>query len=334
MRFPIAVFALLLLTGAPVAADSADPASEPEGLELRLLDVPSDAAHDPRALCYIIDRVAPGAEIRRRVQIVNHTGTQQLVRLYPGAATIRDGSFIGEAAGADNELSSWTTLEARQLELPAGGSAEVLTTIMVPRVAPEAEHYAAVWAEMSSAGHGAQAGSVTAINRVGIRLYISVGPGNGRPPDFAIDSLTAARDTLGNPKLSAFVTNTGGRALDISGKLTLDDGPGQLSAGPFEAGKASTLAPGEGQEVFFSLPPEITSGPWTATVELKSGLLERTGSASVSFPGEGSAVAAVPVQEPHGALQTVLGAGLFLIAAAVATAVGRRRSRRGVPYSG
>ncbi|MBW3590879.1 MAG: hypothetical protein KY393_03355, partial [Actinobacteria bacterium] len=41
--------------------------------------------------------------------------------------------------------------------------------------------------------------------------------------------------------MTAEVRNTGGRALDLTGELTLTDGPGGLSGGPFPAELGTTL---------------------------------------------------------------------------------------------
>lgn len=320
-------FALLFLAIVPAAPVTASglwstvgvaapsPAPEPAGLGIRLLDIPANSKDDPRARAYIVDRLAPGTEISRRIRVVNNTGVPQSVLLYPGTAHIHDGSFIGDDAGTENELSSWTTLERQQLELAPGESADVVTTIRVPDDAAEGEQYGAVWAEMRSTNDEAAKGSVIEVNRVGIRIYLSVGPGNGKPADFTITSLTAARGSEGQAQLTALVTNTGGRALDISGNLTLNEGPSNLSAGPFSVQKATTIALGEAQKVVFLLPAEIPNGPWTAKVRLESGLLEHEATAPITFPDNGSATAAAPVQEPGISLLFIVGIASALILA-------------------
>lgn len=333
MRSSLTIFCLLLLMFAPMGVAIASPAPEPAGLGVRLLDIPANSRDDPRARAYIVDRIAPGTEIRRRIQVENNTGSPQSVRLYPGAAHIQDGSFIGDNAGTKNELTGWTRLEQQQLELAPGGSADVATTIQVPNDAPEGEHYGAVWAEMRSTTDESSKGSIPQVNRVGIRIYLSVGPGNGKAADFSITSLTAARDDKGKPQLTASVTNTGGRALDILGDLTLKEGPGGLSAGPFNIEKASTIAPGEVQEVVFLLPAEIPNGPWTAKVQLRSGLLEHATTAPVTFPDDESATAQASVEEQDTALPFIVGIALALTLALAIGAVLIRRHRRPRPPS-
>lgn len=330
------VFVMIVLalsqTGPAMAATvtapaTATPAPAPAGIGIRLLDIPASTKDDPRARTYIIDRLAPGSEISRRVQVANNTGTAQSVRLYSGSAHIEGGSFIGDDAGAKNDLSTWTTVAQPQIELVSGASAEVLVTIKVPADAAEGEQYGAVWAEVRSA---ADKGAVVQANRVGIRVYLSVGPGNGKPADFTITSLTPARDSEGNPQLSALVTNTGGRALDISGELSLTGGPGGLSAGPFAVQQAVTIAPGKTQNVTLTLPRELPNGPWTAQIRLKSGLLERQASAPVTFPdaGPGQAVAPVHEDDTDWLPWLAVAAAVLIVLAAVTTALLARRRLR------
>ena len=327
------VFVMIFLTfsqtgpamaAALTAPATATPAPSPGGIGIRLLDIPTSTKEDPRARTYIIDRLAPGSEISRRVMVENNTGTAQTVRLYSGAAHIDGGSFIGDDAGARNGLSTWTTVAKPQIELASGASAEVLVTIKVPADAAEEEQYGAVWAEVRSA---ADKGSVVQANRVGIRIYLSVGPGNGKPADFTITSLTPARNAAGNPQLSALVTNTGGRALDISGELSLTGGPGGLSAGPFAVQQAVTVAPGKTQNVTVTLPRELPNGPWTAQIRLKSGLLERQAAAPVTFPDAGPGEAVAPVQKDGNEWLPWLAAAVIVLAAIALALLARRRRR-------
>lgn len=328
------VFVMILLalsqtapaTAAVVAipGETTAPAA-PGGVGIRLLDIPASTKDDPRARTYIIDRLAPGSEISRRVMVENNTGSAQSVRLYSGAARIDGGSFIGDDAGSRNELTTWTTVARPQVDLPSGGSAEVLVTIKVPSDAAEGEQYGAVWAEVRSA---AEKGAVVQANRVGIRVYLSVGPGNGKPADFTITSLAPARDATGHPQLSALVTNTGGRALDATGELSLTAGPGGLSAGPFAVQQSITIAPSKAQNVTFNLPRELPNGPWTAQVRLKSGLLEHQASAVITFPDAGPGEVVAPVQADASEwLPWIAIAAAAVLAALTAALLVRRRRR-------
>lgn len=277
--------------GATIFADAETPApmTSSEGVGIRLLDAPVDTLDDPRAQSYIVDHVNPGTTIERRVEIANESSKEHAVRVYSAAAKVVDGSFVPNDESA-NELSTWTRVgeepaDEMTVELAPGEKAAVPVTIDVPGDAPEGEQYAAVWAEVrNESGKGSE---VALANRAGVRIYLSVGPGNGPPADFEIGTLTAGRSEDGLPIVTAEVTNTGGRAVDITGELTLADGPGGLSAGPFVAGGATTLAPGSSGEVRIELDPEIPNGPWQATLDLSSGLVEKQATGEITFPEAG-----------------------------------------------
>ncbi len=323
----------LVPAGASAALVSLSPPTapaDPAGLGIRLLDIPVNTQNDPRARTYIIDRLAPGSEITRRIRVENNTGAAQKVRLYAAAARIEGGVFVGENAGVQNDLSTWTSLEKPEVELASGEAADIPVTITVPADAPESEQYGAVWAEMRST---ADAGGVVQANRVGVRVYLSVGPGNGAPADFTITSLTPSRSAEGDPQVSALVTNTGGRALDITGDLSLSSGPGGLSAGPFTVKTATTIAPGNNQNVTFTLPRELPDGPWTAGIKLRSGLLEREASAPVTFPEAGPGESVTPVQNRNDQwLVWAAAAGVALLVLITAALVLTRRNKASLPF--
>ena len=336
MRFVITLFCLLFLalapatpgaartlTAAPPVSIRTAPAPEPSGVGVQLLDIPAATQNDPRARVYIVDRLAPGIEIQRRIQVQNNSDSVQSVRIYPGAATIDDGNFVGGNDPAVNELTTWTAVDQPQLKLLAGEAADVMVTITVPPDAPESEQYAVVWAEVRSAP--AEGTSIVQASRAGIRIYLSVGPGNGVPADFSITSLTAARDVHGNPTVTTLVTNTGGRAVDVTGELTLTEGPAGLSAGPFPLQQSTTIAPGDHQNVVFALNAELPNGPWDAQLKLKSGLVEREAVATITFPDAGQGQTVTPRTEPL-ILWIALGAVIILIAIALLWWVRRRNA--------
>jgi hypothetical protein len=182
-----------------------------------------------------------------------------------------------------------------------------------------------VWAETRSASQSG--GGVVHVNRVGIRLYVSVGPGGAPAPDFTIDSLTAERLPDGRALVLATVHNTGGRALDMNGTLRLLAGPGGLSAGPFPATLGTTLGIGDTEPVTITLDRRLPAGPWDAHITLHSGLLERTARATITFPRIG---AAPPVDTTTGRSGWVLPgvAALLMLAIAAALSVIRSRRRR------
>ena len=321
----IVVGALVVIsTIAPGDGDSTSAASTTpapsEGIGLRLAEVPVDAADDPRARLYIIDHVAPGATIHRAIEVSNGSASTQHVSLYPGAASIEGGTFLAADGHTPNDLSSWTSIDPAETDLASAGVHTATVTIAVPADAAPGEQYALIWAEARSA---ADAG-VVAVNRVGIRVYLSTGAGGAPAADFTVDSLAATRAD-GQPMVIASVYNTGGRALDLSGTLELTDGPGGLSAGPYPVTLNTTVAVGGTEPVTVELDNEIPDGPWTATITLHSGLQERTATASITFPRIGTA-AAVTATEPFLWWPYVVLAALVLAAVAVFILL-RRRSK-------
>ncbi|MEA2190805.1 MAG: hypothetical protein QOI73_926 [Solirubrobacteraceae bacterium] len=254
------------------------------GIGIQLLDVPTTARLDPRARLYIIDHVPPGTVLRRRIEISNTTGSTADVAVYPAAAAIQHGAFLGAPGRTRNELSTWTSVSRRSLRMRANGHATVVVRVSVPGDAAPGERYGVVWAQVSS--RAASGEGLTQVSRVGIRMYLSVGPGGPPAADFTIDSLTALRSADGRPMVLARVRNTGGRALDMHGSLRLRNGPGGLRAGPFPADLGVALAIGRTEHVTTVLDRRLPKGPWAARLVLRSGLLSRDAAATITFPDE------------------------------------------------
>lgn len=284
----VASVGLCVVVGVPVDASTGTPTGQlpAVGLGLRLLDAPSGAANDPRAQLYIVDHLAPGTLIQRRVEVSNGTASSTPVVLYSAAATIADGAFLGAPGDTPNDLSTWTSVNPGTSTVPAGGNVTATVTIAVPADAAPGEQYGVVWAEASSGP--TNGGGVTQVSRVGIRLYLSVGPGGAPAANFTVDSLTAKRTADGRPSVIASVHNNGGRALDMFGTLELSGGPGGLSAGPFPASLGTTVAIGATESVMIVLDKQVPAGPWEAGITLHSGLLERRAQATITFPDAGS----------------------------------------------
>jgi hypothetical protein len=299
-------------------------ASDEGSIGVRLVDVPANTSNDPRARLYIVDHLAPGANIHRRIEVSNTTATTEHVELYSAAATIEKGSFLGAAGHARNDLSTWTSVRPRSAEIPAGGTVTAMVTVNVPPDAAPGEQYGAVWVEArSTPGAG---GGVTQVNRVGLRIYLSVGPGGPPAANFTIDSLTAQRSPQGRPVVLATVHNNGGRALDMSGTLQLLDGPGGLQAGPFPASPGTTLAIGDTAPVIIVLDERVPAGPWDARISLHSGVLERSARATITFPAAGVA----PPVSTTGPIWLYIAIGIAILVLGLAALLGvvRRRRRR------
>jgi hypothetical protein len=252
---------------------------------VRLVDVPLSEAHNPRALRYIIDHLQPGAVIRRRIRVVNQESRTAHFTVYPDAAQITHGYFIGDAGETPSELTNWVTIQHRSLTLPPHTGVMDLVTIRVPVFPTRGEHYGVIWLQQVSRVRMATGFFIREVDRVGIRMYLSIGPGGVPPTNFTISSIAGHRSAGGRPYISALVHNTGGLAVDLDGTARLTGGPGGTSAGPFSAQQVTTLAPSQSWTVTFVPGSRIPNGPWTATITLTSGLTTRTATGTIQFSG-------------------------------------------------
>lgn len=318
---------LLIPAAATLGIPSVANADTNVGVGIRLADVPVASSDNPRARVYIVDHVAPGTLVKRRVEVSNNTGRDTRIEVYPAAADTSHGSFVGLADRTRNELSTWTNVDRPTLRLPDGARQMVEVKIEVPADAAPGEQYAVIWAQATS-GAKAESG-ITRVSRVGIRVYLSVGPGGEPASKFEIQSVTAARDVAGDPVIQGTIRNTGGRALDLSGTLRLTDGPGGLSAGPFPLELGTTLGIGETEPVGFRLDKQLPNGPWKARLRVTSGLLTETAEATITFPQSGTAEA-VATSDGLGVWLWVgiAALGLFLLALVGWLVTRRRRKPR------
>jgi len=164
-----------------------------------------------------------------------------------------------------------------------------------------------------------------------VRVYLDVGPGGEPRSDFAVRTITAARDAGGTPLVAADVENTGARAVDLAGDVTLADGSGQARAGPFTAA-GTTLGIGQRGRVTARLDPRLPGGPWTATVSLRSGTIRHAATARLTFPtraGTASAAGRTPVRR-----SAVVLAGLSALLVVAFVLLRVIRSRRGASSAG
>ena len=317
-----AVVVTALLAPRAIAATAGE---ETGGIGLRLLEVPVAAKDDPRARIYIVDHLAPGEVITRQVEVSNSARSPHGVALYVGAATVEDGVFAGAEGSTANDLSRWSSVTPSMIDLDAGETRTAVVTISVPDDAAPGEQFAVVWAEASS---DAATGAVIQLSRVGIRLYVSVGPGAAPAPDFSVESLTPARSASDEPMLTATVRNSGGRALDVEGTLMLSNGPGGLSAGPFHLALNATLAVGDTRDLTIALDVRLPAGPWDATVELRSGVTERRGEARITFPDSGEGASVATSSDSRVSQLLTIGAAAVTITLGGAGIGAARRSRR------
>ncbi|GIG90183.1 hypothetical protein [Plantactinospora endophytica] len=320
----------LLATGVPAApavagqTTSARRAPDRAGIGLQLIDIPVARVKDPRALAYIVDHVRPGTTIKRRVEVRNTTGRRQHVELYAGAAKI-DGNVFAAADGrGGNDLSGWVRLESNSVDLPPGGRKRVRVTVAVPETAPAGERYGAIWAQISSPP--SDGGNVLQIHRVGVRMYLDIGLGGEPPSDFRVDGMAVGPGDGTWPAVTAWVENTGGRALDMAGNLHLSSTSGTVRAGPFPVTNGVTILPGQRGQVSVLVNQPLSAGRWKARLELTSGTVKRTAEAELTLNGSARAA------EPTDRRWLVFGPGIGLALVLLVGLLGwRRRRRRRVP---
>jgi hypothetical protein len=286
---PRRLIVLSLLAGIIIPASSALAAlswstADSGGIGIRIVDVPPAAArNDPLALSYIVNRLAPGRSVRRRIEVSNSTASTAAVAVYSAAAGLHQGEFVFGPRHGKNELSSWTSVSREVVRLQSGTKAFETVTIRVPKDASSGERYAVIWAEVSTSGSG----GVKLANRVGIRMYVSIGPGGAPPSNFVIGKLSARRSASGQPLVVARIHNSGQRTIAITGNLTLSNGPGGVRAGPFPVRLALPLAPRSSRSVTVRFDKRLPLGPWRAQIRLKGRSIERVAVATITFPRHG-----------------------------------------------
>jgi hypothetical protein len=263
-------------------ASAPGPSAGSGSVGIRLVPLAGAASGDTLASSYVVGRLAPGTGLTRSVEIDNTTRATLDVSVYPAAAGIVGGRFAFAPGKGGNELSSWTSVSRDLIRLAPGTEAFDTVTIGVPGRASSGQRYGVIWAEVSTTP--ATGGGVTLVNRVGVRMYLSIGPGGGPSSGFDIGPLTAGRSTSGHRFVAATVHNSGQTTLDISGNLALSDGPDGLRAGPFAATLGTVMAPGVSEPVTVQLDSVLPRGPWQADLSLTSRPLHHSAVDVITFP--------------------------------------------------
>ena len=152
-----------------------------------------------------MDHLAPGTIIHRRIEVSNTSNSTVHVALY-AATAIAPGSFLGAAGNTRNDLSTWTSVSPLTSDVSVDGRFTATVTVVIPPDASPGERYGVVWAEARSTPIGGI--GITVVTRVGVRQYLSVGPGGPPASNFAIDSLTAERTPNDRPIVAALSTTS------------------------------------------------------------------------------------------------------------------------------
>jgi hypothetical protein len=311
------VILALLLAAVPIQAMAAKPT--PVGVvSIRLADASASPHDDPLARSAIVNSVGPGGTVHRQVEVINGTGSSQQVVVYSAGAAVSEGKFAFLPGREANDLVGWVTLDHDVLALTPRTTAMVNVTIHVPPDATPGERYGVVWTEVSVNPAG---GGITMVNRVGVRMYLTVGPGGPPAAGFEVSAPVAGRNGSGSPTISVQVRNTGGRTLDIGGTVDLSGGPGGIRAGPFPIHLRESIAPRGAETATVAFDKRLPDGPWDVRIDLRSGLTAAVAHAIVRFPP----VAEAPLVP---AVRVMVAAGSALLAAiALLLLVRRRRAR-------
>ncbi|HVM40357.1 MAG TPA: hypothetical protein VM618_06225, partial [Acidimicrobiia bacterium] len=140
----IATLALAGSTALGVTAAAAQPTGGDGTVSIRLTEVPTDQAEDPRANHYVVASALPGTSLTRTVEVRNGSSDSTAVRLYAGGASVVDGEFSFMAGEGGNDLASWTTVAPATLRLAPGEAGTATVTVAVPAGAAGGERYAVV----------------------------------------------------------------------------------------------------------------------------------------------------------------------------------------------
>lgn len=213
MRRLAALFAALAV-GLLAPGDSARAA---ENGEFSLRPVrPADTPDRERS--YVVRTVAPGASFDDRLEARNPTDSPLDLVVEPvDAAVTPDGSFApGTTTTAEG---GWLRVTPDRLRVPARGSVRVALRVVVPADAAPGDHIAAVVVRKAEAPSGS---GVQVVNRVGVRVYLTVTPPAAPAPRRAFE-FRGLRWT-GNRTFEADVANVGDLLVEPLGTLTIARG--------------------------------------------------------------------------------------------------------------
>lgn len=168
----------------PMGAHAAEPTAV-GSVGIRIAQIPAALADEPFAGSYVISRLQPGVAFAQRLEVFN-TSTQEIkVSIYPGLATFKDSKFLIGNGRDGNDLTSWTKLSSETINLKPGKNQYFTMTISPPADALSLQQFGVIWAEVQGVPNSA---GITAVSRVGIRMYIPV----GNAPSISISAASVA----------------------------------------------------------------------------------------------------------------------------------------------
>jgi hypothetical protein len=305
------------------AASYKVPASKSGTIGIRLVPV-RGGTHSPLSHSYIVEHLAPGTSLSRSVEVDNDTKSFADLSVYVAAANVVKGQFHFATGRTSNDLASWTSVKKDTLRLAPHTEVFDAVTLKVPHDATRGEHNAVVWAAISESPSDGK--GITLVSRVGVRMYVAIGPGGSPPSEFSIGILRASRSSSGQLQLAAQIDNSGGNTLELSGHVTLSQGSDGLHAGPFSTQLGAVLAPHRSEPATVSFDSRFPQGPWHVRLTVSSGSLRHSTMTTVTFPSRTVRNTTTGNEELSVTFMAILIS--LVLAAALAYTLSRRRRAR------
>jgi hypothetical protein len=266
--------------------------------------------------------VRPGEELTDRLEAVNLTDAPLELDIAAVDATVSpDGSFAPgtrrEAAGA------WLEASPTRVRVPARRTTPVDVRIRVPADAAAGDHLAAFVAQ--KAGPAPSGGGVHVVQRVGVRVYLTVVRPDGGPTPARSFEFRALR-WVGAPAARAFeaeVANTGNLLVEPLGTLVLGRGDLRTDA---DVPVLGIVPVGETRSLRFSVPGELEPGTYEARMRLREVHGGAEQEQQVTFT-VGPETAEVPQGETDRFPVVPAAVALLVLLAAVALLARRSQSR-------
>ena len=267
-----------------------------------------------RERSYVVRTVAPGTGFDDRLEARNLTdGPIDLVVEPVDAAVTPDGSFApGTTSTAEG---GWLRVTPSRLRVPARDSVRVALRVDVPADATPGDHIAAVVVRKAEAPSSS---GVQVVNRVGVRVYLTVTPPAAPTPRRAFEF--RALRWKGARNFEADVANVGDLLVEPLGTLTIARGDFDTTV---DVPVLGTVPPGAVTALPVRTTGELEPGTYDARLRLRLVQGGDEQEQRVTFT-----VAGTPAPENGGDDETLPLLPLLLAVGALALVVGYAFRRR------
>lgn len=256
-RTVLVALAVLALAAPAAASPTTEPGTEPSeqsqpeqpGTAQSWLISPAteDGAVDGRPFfTYTVD---PGDTITDYLRVKSFADETQVLTLYPSeAGNAADGDLVlADGTTPPEDLSAWTTLDVRALELPPDGEQLVRIDIQVPPEAEPGDYTQGIVTSQTQQVEQEDGQLVNLDSRLAARVYVRV---DGElTPRVELTGLTDSYERqwwnpFGTTALSYSVRNTGNVRLRASDAVTVEGPFGVDLGGPASGPELLDLLPG------------------------------------------------------------------------------------------